>query len=230
MHEQERRRVEQDRADRQVIEQAAAQLRHGAILAGYAGMEHKHLATAAAGNGSDTESEHTTTGLRSRPRCGRACDRPRDTDHFGPEATPTPAATPVDRLRVKTVSQTTSAVPNAADPYAAAGPAPPGDEHGVSTARKTPSLRAAAAAPGWDASATVGSDRGRECGQSLWTTALVSTRRLEENLDTPIQTDSRTLRAALLGRTPEPASDRTALAAAGSSSSVRRRNLARRPG
>ena len=31
-----------------MIEQAAAQLRHGAILAGYAGMEHKHVAFALA--------------------------------------------------------------------------------------------------------------------------------------------------------------------------------------
>ena len=42
--ERDRRRVEQNRADRQVIEQAAAQLRLGAIWAGYAGMEQKHLA------------------------------------------------------------------------------------------------------------------------------------------------------------------------------------------
>ena len=48
MHdEQDRWRVEQDRADRQVIEQAAAQLRTGAIQAGYAGLEHKHLRQAA---------------------------------------------------------------------------------------------------------------------------------------------------------------------------------------
>jgi hypothetical protein len=46
--EQDRRRVEQDRADRQLIEQAAATLRTGAIRAGYAGMEHKHLAFALA--------------------------------------------------------------------------------------------------------------------------------------------------------------------------------------
>ena len=41
--ERDRRQVEPDRADRQVIEQAAAQLRLGAIVAGYAGMEHKHV-------------------------------------------------------------------------------------------------------------------------------------------------------------------------------------------
>jgi hypothetical protein len=41
---QERRAIDLDRADRQVIEQAAAQLRHGAILAGYAGLPDKHLA------------------------------------------------------------------------------------------------------------------------------------------------------------------------------------------
>jgi hypothetical protein len=46
--ERDRRQVEQDRADRRVIEQAAAQLRHGAIVAGYAGMEHKHVAFALA--------------------------------------------------------------------------------------------------------------------------------------------------------------------------------------
>jgi hypothetical protein len=44
VHERDRRRVEQDRADRQVIEQAAAQLRHGAIVAGYAGLPGKHYA------------------------------------------------------------------------------------------------------------------------------------------------------------------------------------------
>jgi len=42
--EQERRRIEVDRADRQLIERAAASLRTGAIRAGYTGMEHKHLA------------------------------------------------------------------------------------------------------------------------------------------------------------------------------------------
>jgi hypothetical protein len=46
--ERDRRRVEQDRADRQVIEQAAARLRQGAIRAVYAGMEHKHVAFALA--------------------------------------------------------------------------------------------------------------------------------------------------------------------------------------
>jgi hypothetical protein len=48
VHEQDRRRIEVDRADRQAIEQAAAELRHGAILAGYAGVEHKHVAFALA--------------------------------------------------------------------------------------------------------------------------------------------------------------------------------------
>jgi hypothetical protein len=48
VQEQDRRRLEQDRADRQVIEQAAAQLRHGAIVAGYAGLPDKHLAFALA--------------------------------------------------------------------------------------------------------------------------------------------------------------------------------------
>jgi hypothetical protein len=46
--ERDRRRVEQDRADRQVIEQAAARLRQGAIRAVYAGAEHKHVAFALA--------------------------------------------------------------------------------------------------------------------------------------------------------------------------------------
>jgi hypothetical protein len=46
--EHERRSVEIDRADRQVIQQAAAQLRHGAIMAGYAGLPHMHLAFALA--------------------------------------------------------------------------------------------------------------------------------------------------------------------------------------
>jgi hypothetical protein len=42
--EYDRRQIDVDRADRAVIEQAAAQLRQGAILAGYAGLEHKELA------------------------------------------------------------------------------------------------------------------------------------------------------------------------------------------
>ena len=46
--EHDRSRIEVDRADRALIQQAAAQLRHGAIRAGYAGMEHKHLAFALA--------------------------------------------------------------------------------------------------------------------------------------------------------------------------------------
>jgi len=48
VHEQDRQRVEQDRADRQVIEQAAEQLRTGAIQAAYGGLEHKHFAFALA--------------------------------------------------------------------------------------------------------------------------------------------------------------------------------------
>jgi hypothetical protein len=39
---------QQLRADRAVVEQAAAHLRHEAILAGYAGREHKHVAFALA--------------------------------------------------------------------------------------------------------------------------------------------------------------------------------------
>ena len=46
--EHDRSRIEVDRADRQVIEQAAAQLRQGAIRAGYAGLPGKHLAFALA--------------------------------------------------------------------------------------------------------------------------------------------------------------------------------------
>jgi hypothetical protein len=46
--EQDRRQVEQNRADRQVIEQAAAQLRQGAIRAGYAGIPGQHFAFALA--------------------------------------------------------------------------------------------------------------------------------------------------------------------------------------
>ena len=46
--EHERHRIETDRADRALIERAAAQLRHGAIVAGYAGMPDKHLAFALA--------------------------------------------------------------------------------------------------------------------------------------------------------------------------------------
>jgi hypothetical protein len=42
--EQEQRRIEVDRADRALIEQAAARLRQDAILAAYAGMERKELA------------------------------------------------------------------------------------------------------------------------------------------------------------------------------------------
>ena len=40
----ERSQIEVDRADRVLIQQAAARLRHGAILAGYAGLEHKEFA------------------------------------------------------------------------------------------------------------------------------------------------------------------------------------------
>jgi hypothetical protein len=40
----ERSRIEVDRTDRALIEQAAAQLRRGAIRAGYAGMDGKHVA------------------------------------------------------------------------------------------------------------------------------------------------------------------------------------------
>jgi hypothetical protein len=40
--------IEVDRADRALIEQAAAQLRHGAIRAGYAGLPGKHVAFALA--------------------------------------------------------------------------------------------------------------------------------------------------------------------------------------
>jgi len=43
-----RRRYEQFRADRGVVEQAAAQLRHRAIMAGYGGLEHKDVAFALA--------------------------------------------------------------------------------------------------------------------------------------------------------------------------------------
>jgi len=39
-----RRRYEQLRVDRGGVEQAAAQLRHRAIMAGYSGLEHKHAA------------------------------------------------------------------------------------------------------------------------------------------------------------------------------------------
>ena len=46
--EHDRSRIVVDRADRQVIEQAAAQLRTGAIVAGYAGLPDKHLAFALA--------------------------------------------------------------------------------------------------------------------------------------------------------------------------------------
>ena len=46
--EQERHRIEVDRADRQVIEDAAARPRYGAIRAGYAGMDGKHVAFALA--------------------------------------------------------------------------------------------------------------------------------------------------------------------------------------
>ena len=42
--ERERSRIETDRADKALIREAAAQLRQGAILAAYAGLEHKHFA------------------------------------------------------------------------------------------------------------------------------------------------------------------------------------------
>jgi hypothetical protein len=80
-----------------------------------------------------------------------------------------------------------------------------------------------------------GPRRRRRQWPRLWTTPVDNGTgcphlRLETNLDTPIQTDSRTLRTALLGRTREPESDRAALAGVGSSSSLTPRNLARRPG
>ena len=40
----EQEQVQRDRADRQTIEQAAARLRHDAIVAGYAGLPRKELA------------------------------------------------------------------------------------------------------------------------------------------------------------------------------------------
>ena len=40
--------IEADRADRALIQRAAAQLRHGAIRAGYAGLPGKHFAFALA--------------------------------------------------------------------------------------------------------------------------------------------------------------------------------------
>jgi hypothetical protein len=43
-----RTQIDVDRADRRLIEQAAAQLRHSAIRAGYAGMERKHVTFALA--------------------------------------------------------------------------------------------------------------------------------------------------------------------------------------
>ena len=43
-----RSRIEVDRADRALIEQAAAQLREGAIRAGYAGLPGQHFAFALA--------------------------------------------------------------------------------------------------------------------------------------------------------------------------------------
>ena len=46
--EHDRSRIEVDRADRALIEQAAAQLRQGAIRAGYAGLQGQHFAFALA--------------------------------------------------------------------------------------------------------------------------------------------------------------------------------------
>jgi hypothetical protein len=46
--EYDRSQIEVDRADRALIEQAAAQLRHGAIRAGYAGLPGQHFAFALA--------------------------------------------------------------------------------------------------------------------------------------------------------------------------------------
>jgi len=43
-YEDQRRRYQQQRAERQIVEQAAAHLSHQAILAAYAGLEHKELA------------------------------------------------------------------------------------------------------------------------------------------------------------------------------------------
>ena len=47
-YDDQRRHYEQLTADRRVVEQAAAHLRHQAILDAYAGLEHKHLAFALA--------------------------------------------------------------------------------------------------------------------------------------------------------------------------------------
>ena len=47
-YQDQRRRYEQLKADRTIVEQAAAHLRRQAILAGYAGVEHKHVAFALA--------------------------------------------------------------------------------------------------------------------------------------------------------------------------------------
>jgi len=46
--EHDRSQIEVDRADRALIEQATAQLRHGAIRAGYAGLPGQHFAFALA--------------------------------------------------------------------------------------------------------------------------------------------------------------------------------------
>jgi hypothetical protein len=43
-----RAQIDVDRADRRLIQQAAAQLRHRAIMAAYGGLEHKHVAFALA--------------------------------------------------------------------------------------------------------------------------------------------------------------------------------------
>jgi hypothetical protein len=71
--EHDRSGIEVDRADRQVIEQAAAQLRHGAIRAGYAGLEHKHIAFALALVLDELPATFATYGPRSaRRRCAGA--------------------------------------------------------------------------------------------------------------------------------------------------------------
>ena len=67
-YEDQRRRYQQQRAERQVIDQAAAQLRHRAILAAYEGAERKEGRSASA-----TAERRHPTALAQRRWSNPAC-------------------------------------------------------------------------------------------------------------------------------------------------------------
>ena len=67
-YEDQRRRYQQQRAERQVIDQAAAQLRHRAILAAYEGAERKEVAFGLASVLAELARDSTAASTSS---CGR---------------------------------------------------------------------------------------------------------------------------------------------------------------